>query len=52
VYGGLAAGDIFWTIATSYPALCFDGVVLLAALVVGYFPLLKYFPVIGPWSQA
>ncbi len=22
---------------------------LLAALVVGYFPLLKYFPVIGPY---
>jgi hypothetical protein len=41
--------DIFWTIATSYPALCVDAVVLLAALVVGYFPLLKYFPVIGPY---
>lgn len=41
--------DIFWTIATSYTALCFDAVVLLAALVVGFFPLLKYFPVIGPY---
>jgi hypothetical protein len=41
--------DIFWTIATSYTALCFDAVVLLAALVVGYFPLLRYFPVIGPY---
>jgi hypothetical protein len=33
--------DLFWTIATSSTALCFDAVVLLAALVVGYFPLLK-----------
>jgi hypothetical protein len=41
--------DIFWTIATSYMALCFDAVLLLAALVVGYFPLLKYLPVIGPY---
>jgi putative DNA primase/helicase len=41
--------DIFWNIAASYTALCFNAVVLLAALVVGYFPLLKYFPVIGPY---
>ena len=41
--------DIFWTIATSYTALCFDAVLLLAALVVGYFPLVKYLPVIGPY---
>lgn len=41
--------DVFWNIATSYPALCFDAVVLLAALVVGFFPLLNYVPVIGPY---
>jgi hypothetical protein len=41
--------DLFWDVATSYSALCFVAAVLLAALVVGYFPLLKYFPVIGPY---
>lgn len=41
--------DVFWDIAVSYPALCFVAVVLLAALIVGYFPLLKYLPVLGPY---
>jgi hypothetical protein len=41
--------DLFWDVATSYTALCFVAAVLLAALVVGYFPLLEYFPVIGPY---
>src|ERR1700730_4930410 len=31
--------DLFWKIATSSTALCFDAVVPLAALVVGFFPL-------------
>jgi hypothetical protein len=39
--------DIFWTIATSKPALWFDGLLLLAGLFFGYAPL-KYVPVIGP----
>ena len=45
-------GDLFWDIATSYLALAIDGVVLIAALVVGYFPLLKYLPAIGPYVPA
>ncbi len=42
-------GDFFWNIATSYAALSAIGLVLAAALVVGYFPLLKWFPVIGTY---
>ena len=44
---GLATIDLFWNVAASSTALCFDAVVLLAALVVGDFPLVKYLPVIG-----
>lgn len=44
--------DILWTMATSSLALSIVAVVSLAALVVGYFPLLKYFPVIGPYVAA
>lgn len=42
-------GDIFWDIATSYVMLSAIGAVFVAALVVGYFPLLKWFPVIGQY---
>lgn len=41
--------DLFWTIATSYIVLGAVGIVLVAALVVGYFPLLKWFPVVGEY---
>lgn len=47
--GGLIVGDIFWDIATSSPVLGLIGLILGAALVVGYFPLLKWFPVIGQY---
>ena len=39
--------DFFWNVATSFPALGFNGLTLLAALVVGWFPMLKYVPAIG-----
>lgn len=41
--------DLFWDIATSHVALTVIGIALVAALVVGYFPLLKWFPVIGTY---
>ena len=44
--------DLFWSVATSYLALSIIGIVLLAALIVGYFPLAKYLPVIGPYIEA
>lgn len=42
-------GDLFWNIATSMPVLGSIGLVLGAALVVGYFPLLKWIPTIGQY---
>src|SRR5258708_4598409 len=44
--------DWFWDLATSTPALGFNGLVLLAALAVGFFPLVKYLPVVGPYVPA
>lgn len=44
--------DLFWNVATSSPVLGLIGLVLAAALVVGYFPLLKWFPVIGQYVPA
>lgn len=41
--------DFIWSIAYSYPVLGILGLLLLASLVLGYIPLLKYFPVIGPY---
>ena len=41
--------DLFWDIATSNIALGIVGVLLAASLVVGYFPLLKWFPIIGQY---
>src|SRR6202044_2973299 len=38
-----------WSIAISDIALGLDGFVLLVALVIGFAPLLKYLPVIGPY---
>jgi hypothetical protein len=42
-------GDFFWDVATSYVVLSAIGLILAAALIVGYFPLLKWFPVIGQY---
>lgn len=41
--------DLFWNVATSSIVLGVVGLVLAAALVVGYFPLLKWFPIIGQY---
>lgn len=41
--------DLFWNVATSSIILGVIGLVLAAALVVGYFPLLKWFPIIGQY---
>ena len=45
-------GDIFWDVATSFPALGLNGLLLLVAGVVGWFPLLKYLPGIGAYVPA
>ena len=44
--------DWFLDLATSTPALGFNGLVLLVSLAVGFFPLVKYLPVIGPYVPA
>lgn len=41
--------DLFWNVATSSIVLGIIGLVLAASLVVGYFPLLKWFPIIGQY---
>ena len=41
--------DFIWDLATSPPVLIAVAALLAAALVVGYFPLLKWFPVIGQY---
>jgi hypothetical protein len=41
--------DLFWSVATSYLVLSSVALVLMAALIVGYFPMLKWFPVIGQY---
>lgn len=44
--------DLFFDIATSAPALGLDVLVLLAALVVGWFPFGDKLPIIGPYVKA
>lgn len=44
-------GDWFWEIATSYFALAIIGTLLAAELVVGYFPLLKWLPILGDYVR-
>lgn len=44
--------DLLWDIATSYPVLGMIGLVFLAALIVGYFPLLKWVPAVGQYVPA
>lgn len=41
--------DLFWDFATSSPVLWIIGLVLAASLIVGYFPLLKWFPTLGQY---
>ena len=40
---------LFWDVATSRPAIGLDVTFLIAALAVGYFPLVKYLPIVGPY---
>lgn len=40
---------LFWDVATSDLGLSLLGLVVFAAAVVGWFPLLKYVPAIGPY---
>lgn len=42
-------GDVFWNIATSSPVLFIVAAVFVAAAIVGYLPLLKWFPIIGQY---
>ncbi|HMN11776.1 MAG TPA: hypothetical protein PKD55_05565 [Bellilinea sp.] len=41
--------SFFWDVATSSIVLSMIALLLIAALVVGYFPLLKWFPVLGQY---
>jgi hypothetical protein len=50
--GSEMMGDFFWNVATSFPSLGLVAGILLAALVVGWFPLLKYLPAIGAYVPA
>jgi hypothetical protein len=45
-------GDIFWTVSTSALALGADGLILAAALVVGFLPFARFLPVVGPYVPA
>ena len=45
-------GDIFWNVATSALALGVDGLILAAALVVGFLPFARFLPVVGPYVPA
>lgn len=44
--------DLFWLVATSNLALTIDAVILIAAAVVGYFPLARLVPVLGAYVEA
>lgn len=44
--------DWFWDFATSLPMLGVDALILIAAVVVGYFPLMKYVPAVVPYVAA
>ncbi|MGY3535427.1 hypothetical protein [Bradyrhizobium sp. USDA 4452] len=45
-------GDLFWSVATSNLLLGADLLLLLAAAVVGYFPLAGYIPGVAPYVKA
>lgn len=44
--------NLFWMVATSTLAVELAAVLLLVALVVGWFPLVKYLPAIGAYVPA
>jgi hypothetical protein len=44
--------DLFWRISTSALALGADGLILAAALVVGFIPFARFLPVVGPYVPA
>lgn len=45
-------GDLFWNVATSASLLGVDGLLLLAAGVVGWAPLLSMAPLVAPYVKA
>jgi hypothetical protein len=47
-----SAGDLFWGASTSALALGADGLILLAALCVGFLPFARFLPVVGPYVPA
>lgn len=44
--------DLFWSVATSYAVLSIIGTALVAALIVGHFPLIGRIPVVGSYVVA
>ena len=44
--------EIFWNVTTSALALGVDGLILAAALVVGFLPFARFLPVVGPYVPA
>ncbi|MHC2251472.1 outer membrane murein-binding lipoprotein Lpp [Bradyrhizobium embrapense] len=48
----MVLGDLFWSLATSNILLGADLLLLLAAAVVGYFPLVGYIPAVAPYVKA
>jgi hypothetical protein len=44
--------EIFWNVTTSGLALGVDGLILAAALVVGFLPFARFLPVVGPYVPA
>jgi hypothetical protein len=45
-------GDTFWNVSTSALALGVEGLILAAALVVGFLPFARFLPVVGPYVPA
>lgn len=41
--------SFFWSVVTSDLAFWIGGIILMAAAVVGWFPLLRWFPVLGAY---
>lgn len=44
--------EFFWSVTTSGLALGVDGLILAAALVVGFLPFARFLPVVGPYVPA
>jgi len=45
----LNVASLFWTIATSDLALWIDGAILIVTAIVGWVPLLRWFPIAGTY---